>query len=51
VAVQLDRSDDGVAVLTLDDPDRRNAMTESMGDALTARCEELAPTTACGPWS
>jgi enoyl-CoA hydratase len=42
VAVQLDRSDDGVAVLTLDDPDRRNAMTETMGDDLTARCEELA---------
>jgi enoyl-CoA hydratase len=42
VAVQLDRTTDGVAVLTLDDPDRRNAMTEQMGDALTAACAELA---------
>lgn len=40
--VQLERTDDGVAVLTLDDPARRNAMTEQMGDDLTARCEELA---------
>jgi enoyl-CoA hydratase len=42
VPVQLERTDDGVAVLTLDDPERRNAMTEAMGDALTARCAELA---------
>jgi enoyl-CoA hydratase len=42
VAVQLDRPRDGVAVLTLDDPERRNAMTEPMGDALTAACAELA---------
>jgi enoyl-CoA hydratase len=42
VPVQLDRTDDGVAVLTLDDPERRNAMTETMGDDLTARCAELA---------
>jgi enoyl-CoA hydratase len=42
VAVQLDRTDDGVAVLTLDDPERRNAMTEDMGDALAAACTELA---------
>ncbi len=40
--VQLERTDDGVAVLTLDDPDRRNAMTEAMGDDLAARCAELA---------
>lgn len=40
--VQFDRTDDGVAVLTLDDPERRNAMTETMGDDLTARCAELA---------
>jgi enoyl-CoA hydratase len=42
VPVQLERTDDGVAVLTLDDPERRNAMTETMGDDLTARCAEVA---------
>ena len=42
MAVPLERRDDGVAVLTLDDPDRRNAMTEAMGDALAGRCAELA---------
>lgn len=40
--VLLDRRDDGVAVLTLDDPDRRNAMTEEMGDDLAAACAGLA---------
>jgi enoyl-CoA hydratase len=42
VPVRLERHDDGVAVLTLDDPERRNAMTEAMGDDLAARAEELA---------
>jgi enoyl-CoA hydratase len=42
VSVRVDRHDDGVVVLTLDDPDRRNAMTEEMGDALTAATAELA---------
>jgi enoyl-CoA hydratase len=42
VPVQLDTGDDGVAVLTLDDPERRNAMTEEMGDDLAAACAELA---------
>ena len=32
--VQVDRRDDGVAVVTLHDPDRRNAMTPEMGEAL-----------------
>ena len=32
--VQVDRRDDGIAVVTLDDPERRNAMTPEMGDAL-----------------
>jgi enoyl-CoA hydratase len=41
VSVRLERPSDGVVVLTLDDPDRRNAMTEPMGDALRARTEEL----------
>lgn len=34
MGVRTDRRDDGVAILTLDDPDRRNAMTETMGEAL-----------------
>jgi enoyl-CoA hydratase len=42
MAVRLDRHGDGVVVLTLDDPERRNAMTAKMGDALEARCRELA---------
>ncbi len=42
MAVRLDRHDGGVVVLTLDDPERRNAMTAAMGDALEARCHELA---------
>jgi enoyl-CoA hydratase len=41
VTVILDHHDDGVAVLTLDDPDRRNAMTAAMGDELARRCDEL----------
>ncbi|MTV25711.1 enoyl-CoA hydratase/isomerase family protein [Nitriliruptoraceae bacterium ZYF776] len=39
--VLLDRRDDGVVVLTLDDPDRRNAMTEAMGDDLRDACDAL----------
>jgi enoyl-CoA hydratase len=42
VPVRLDRHDPGIAVLTLDDPDRRNAMTVAMGDDLAARAAELA---------
>jgi enoyl-CoA hydratase len=42
VSVRVDRHEDGVVVLTLDDPDRRNAMTEEMGDALTAATAQLA---------
>ena len=40
--VTFERRDDGVVVLTLDDPDRRNAMTAAMGDELAARCDEVA---------
>lgn len=43
--VLLDRRDDGVAVLTLDDPDRRNAMTEQMGNDLADACDELGADT------
>lgn len=42
MSVLLDHHDGGVAVLTLDDPARRNAMTVAMGDALEARCSEVA---------
>jgi enoyl-CoA hydratase len=42
VSVRVDRREGGVTVLTLDDPDRRNAMTEQMGDALSAATAELA---------
>lgn len=38
--VQLER-DGAVATLVLNDPERRNAMTEAMGQALSARVEEL----------
>lgn len=41
MSVLLERHDDGIAVLTLDDPDRRNTMTAAMGDALAARVTEL----------
>jgi enoyl-CoA hydratase len=42
VPVRLDHHDPGIAVLTLDDPDRRNAMTVGMGDDLAERAAELA---------
>ena len=39
--VELERDGDGVAVLTLDAPERRNALTVAMADELVAACEEL----------
>lgn len=41
MTVTVDQRPDGIALLTLDDPDRRNAMTTAMGDALVERCTEL----------
>ncbi len=38
--VRLERRD-AIAILTFDDPDRLNAMTEAMGRALSARVDEL----------
>jgi enoyl-CoA hydratase len=38
----LERRDDGVAVLTFNDPARLNAMTEAMGQAIAATTAELA---------
>jgi enoyl-CoA hydratase len=39
--IELERHGDGVAVLTLDAPERRNALTVAMADELVAACEEL----------
>lgn len=39
--VTVEWRDDGVAVLTLDDPGRRNAMTVAMGEALADAAEAL----------
>lgn len=39
--VVRDDRDDGVVVLTLHDPDRLNAMTEQMGDAISDVCSGL----------
>ena len=39
--IELARRDDGIAVLTLNAPERRNALTVAMAEALTAACEEI----------
>ena len=39
--IELERRDDGIAVLTLNAPDRRNALTVAMAEALTAACEAI----------
>jgi enoyl-CoA hydratase len=41
-ALVLSRRDGAVVVLTLNDPERRNAMTEAMGLALSAQVAELS---------
>jgi enoyl-CoA hydratase len=40
--LRVDRRDDGVAVLTLDNPDQRNAMSDAMTAAWVAAVDELA---------
>jgi enoyl-CoA hydratase len=40
--VRLDRRDNGVCVLTLDDPDRRNALGAQMGGELTVATSQVA---------
>ncbi|MDP9824102.1 enoyl-CoA hydratase/isomerase family protein [Nocardioides massiliensis] len=40
--LRVERHDDGVVVLTLDDPDRRNAMTTAMTESWVAAVESLA---------
>ena len=39
--LRLERTDDGVAVLTLDNPDQRNAMSEEMTSSWIAAIDEL----------
>jgi enoyl-CoA hydratase len=39
--IELERRGDGIAVLTLNAPERRNALTVAMAEALTAACEEI----------
>jgi len=46
MSVLLERRDDGVVLLTLDDPPRMNAMTADMGASLSARCDELREDTS-----
>ena len=45
---RLERPRDGVVVLTLDRPDRLNAMTATMFDELTDTARELTGRRACG---
>jgi len=40
--LRVDRRDDGVAVLTLDNPDQRNAMSDAMTEAWSAAVADLA---------
>jgi enoyl-CoA hydratase len=46
--IELERRDDGIAVLTLNAPQRRNALTVAMAEALTAACEEIDADGAVG---
>ena len=46
--IELERRADGVAVLTLNAPERRNALTVEMAEALTAACEEIDADEAVG---
>ena len=46
--VAVERHGDGVAVLSLDAPERRNALTVAMADELVAACEELDADSSVG---
>ena len=46
--IELERRDGGVAVLTLNAPARRNALTVEMAEALIAACEEIDADVAVG---
>ncbi len=46
--ISVERRDDGVALLTLNAPERRNALTVAMAEELVAACEELDADAAVG---
>ncbi len=46
--IAVERSDDGVATITLDAPERRNALTVAMADELVAACDDLDADTSVG---
>ena len=46
--IELERRGDGIAVLTLNAPERRNALTVAMAEALTAACEAIDADEAIG---
>jgi enoyl-CoA hydratase len=46
--ISIERRADGVAVLSLDAPDRRNALTVAMAEELVAACEQLDGDPAVG---
>jgi enoyl-CoA hydratase len=46
--VSVERGDDGVATITLNAPERRNALTVEMAEELVAACEELDADTSIG---
>ena len=46
--VAVERHGDGVAVLSLDAPERRNALTVAMADELVAACQELDADSSVG---
>lgn len=45
--IELERRDDGVAVLWIDNPTHRNALNNSLIDALTGHCRALAKDLTC----
>ena len=45
--LRLERRADGVALLTLDNPDQRNAMSDEMTASWVAAIDELAADRAC----
>jgi enoyl-CoA hydratase len=46
--VTVERGDDGVATITLDAPERRNALTVAMAEELVTACEELDADSSVG---
>ena len=46
--IELERRADGIAVLTLNAPERRTALTVAMAEALTAACQAIDADAAVG---